>query len=267
MQNKNIDTDYRLVNEWFLIAYDKHSAKHISNMHYHNSYEMFIMTDGSTSMLVNDQITEPVRYDIILIKPNQLHKNNGGAKHSRYAVHFTENYLNTYFTEAASKQLTKIFDRSRLRIKPQEFNKIIELLGRMYNGDAFSHIHLAEIISILSRPESLDYNNAKPGGIVNSILEYVNNNYASISSLDDISEKFRISKPYMCNVFKKETTVTISQYLNSVRITRACELLKTSHKSVTEIALMCGYGSSMYFCKVFKGIVNMTPMDYRRFNL
>ncbi len=264
MKNKNIDTDYRLVNEWFLIVYDTHSAKHISNMHYHNSYEMFIMTDGNTNMLLNDKIIELHKFDIVFVKPNRLHKNNGGARHSRYAVHFTKKYLDTYFTDETALKLIGIFENDKLRVKPSEFNKIAELLGRMNSGDAFSHIHLAEIIAILSRRESLDYSSAKPDGTVNSILEYVNKNYDSIASLDDIAGNFRITKPYMCNIFKKETTVTISQYLNSVRITHACELLKSSRKSITDIAMTCGYSSPMYFCKVFKSIVNMTPNNYRK---
>lgn len=264
MRSKNIDTDYRLINEWFLIAYDSHSAKYISSMHYHNSYEMFIMTEGNANMLLNDQIMELGKFDIVFIKPNCLHKNNGGSKHCRYAVHFTKNYLDTYFTEESVKNLIAVFENNKLRVKQSEFNKIAELLGRMNSQDAFSYIHLAEIIAILSRRESLDYAGAKTDGTVNSILEYVNKNYDSITSLDDIAGYFRITKPYMCNIFKKETTVTISQYLNSVRITRACELLKKSRKSITDIAMICGYSSSMYFCKVFKNIVNMTPNDYRK---
>lgn len=261
----NINSDFRLLNEWLYITYDEQSAGHMSNLHYHNAYEMFVVTNGSSSMLIDDRMINMGRNNIVLIKPNSLHKNNGGARHSRYALHFTDKYLNTYFAPAVTESLTEMFDNRKLNIKQEEFNKIFELLGRLYSGDKFSYIHLAEILSILSRPESIIHQTECSDKTVNSILEYINRHYNEILCLDDIAKALYISKPYMCNIFKKETSVTISNYLNSVRINQACDILRKGEKNITETALMCGYNSPMYFCRIFKSIVNMTPNEYRKY--
>lgn len=261
----NINTDFRLLNEWLYITYDEQSASHISNLHYHNAYEMFVVTSGSSNMLVDDHMIHTQKGNIVLIKPNSLHKNNGGARHSRYALHFTDKYLNTYFASDVTEGLTKLFNNEKFSIKQEEFGKILELLGRIYSGDKFSYIHLAEILSIISRPDSIIHQTEYSDKTVNSILEYINKHYNEILGLDDIANALCISKPYMCNIFKKETSVTISHYLNSVRINQACDILRLGGKNITETALMCGYSSPMYFCRMFKSIVNMTPNEYRKY--
>ena len=151
----NINTDFRLLNEWLYITYDEQSARHMSNLHYHNAYEMFVVASGSSTMLVDDHMINTQKSNIVLIKPNSLHKNNGGARHSRYALHFTDKYLNTYFASDVTESLTKMFNNEKFSIKQEEFSKILELLGRIYSGDKFSYIHLAEILSIISRPDSI----------------------------------------------------------------------------------------------------------------
>ena len=50
---------------------------------------------------------------------------------------------------------------------------------------------------------------------------------------------------------------------NMLKIQKACDLLHDTTKNSTEIALDCGFNSTMYFCKTFKSILGMTPSEYR----
>ncbi len=68
----------------------------------------------------------------------------------------------------------------------------------------------------------------------------------------------------LCRTFKKLTGYTVIQYINILKIQKACDLLHETRKSITEIALDCGFNSTMYFCKTFKAILNITPTDYRK---
>lgn len=259
-------TGYSSAHEWCSVAHDTHPAEYLmSKLHYHNSYEMFIMINGSTTMLVDDKLVPADKRDIIFLKPNILHKNNGGAKHERYALHFTMNYLNTYFTDTAINSIIQNFDKDKLTFTSYAFAGIHELLNKIEHNEKYAYIYIAEIMSIVENKknivqEKINRNNST----VNSILEYIHSNYADISGLDDIANEIHITKQYMCQLFKKHTLVTVSDYLNNVRINNACEMLRSSDMNVTETAMQCGYNSPMYFCKIFKKIVHMTPNEYKK---
>jgi AraC-like DNA-binding protein len=64
---------------------------------------------------------------------------------------------------------------------------------------------------------------------------------------------------------RQVTNRTPIQYLNQLRVDRACALLRNEpRRSITDIALDCGFSSSQYFATVFRRIARFTPRDYRR---
>ena len=72
-----------------------------------------------------------------------------------------------------------------------------------------------------------------------------------------------MSTSYFCIIFKQETGKTFTDYLTSMRIDHACELLKTTNYRSNEISYMVGYASHSYFCTVFKKCVGYSPNVYR----
>ena len=76
-------------------------------------------------------------------------------------------------------------------------------------------------------------------------------------------ELIYISTPHLCRIFKKHTGMTVSHYINHVKLQHGCELLVHTNMSITEIALQCGFNSSMYFCKTFKSQMGCTPTEFR----
>jgi len=82
-------------------------------------------------------------------------------------------------------------------------------------------------------------------------------------SVKEIAEMLGISLYYMCHLFKKETGVTIVDYKNELKISKAKEFLISSDKKITDIAYECGFESSSYFSKVFFASEKITPTEYR----
>lgn len=62
----------------------------------------------------------------------------------------------------------------------------------------------------------------------------------------------------------REKEITCTEYLNSVRIDHAKELLKNKHISVEEVAGQVGYMNSKYFFRVFKKTMGISPLKYRQ---
>ena len=96
------------------------------------------------------------------------------------------------------------------------------------------------------------------------IREYISHNYQNPQlSLKDISTHVHMSNSHMCTMFKKETSVTINQYLTDFRLERAKYYLKNTEYSIVEISQQVGYNDGSYFGRIFRKNLGLTPVEYR----
>ena len=94
--------------------------------------------------------------------------------------------------------------------------------------------------------------------------EIIKKHYSNIDlDVTKISEAMAMSRASVYNKMKQITGIGISEYINKYRIEVACQLLKQTEKSVTDIAFEVGFNSSKYFSTVFKQATKITPRDYR----
>ncbi|MEG1886582.1 MAG: AraC family transcriptional regulator, partial [Oscillospiraceae bacterium] len=95
------------------------------------------------------------------------------------------------------------------------------------------------------------------------IIKYIGNNYSDALSSKQLSEKFGFSLSYFCRIFKNTVGETPINYVNAVRINKACELLQKTSLPVTEVAGAVGYTGINYFNRQFKKIMKCTPLQLR----
>lgn len=82
-------------------------------------------------------------------------------------------------------------------------------------------------------------------------------------SLKEISDYVHLSNSHMCMLFKKETGITINQYLTDVRMEKAKRMLKDGRYNVAGVSEMVGYRDSSYFGKAFRKSFGLTPLEYK----
>ncbi|MBZ4646897.1 MAG: hypothetical protein JG777_2386 [Clostridia bacterium] len=103
---------------------------------------------------------------------------------------------------------------------------------------------------------------------INSLIlkarDYIDKNFKSEITLEDVSREVNVSPHYFSRLFKEETGENFIEYLTSVRIQKAKELLENECISVKEICYQVGYGDPNYFSRIFKKVVGITPTDYKR---
>ena len=96
-----------------------------------------------------------------------------------------------------------------------------------------------------------------------NIKKYVDDHFSdSELSLDRIAEVFSYNKKYLSSAFKKHFKIGVTEYINTVRIHYACELMRRGYTGVTDIAAQCGYRDALYFSKVFKRKTGQSPKKY-----
>ena len=99
--------------------------------------------------------------------------------------------------------------------------------------------------------------------IVKKAQLYIEENYSKDIILDEVSKELQISPYYLSKLFKKRTGNTFIEYLTSVRIEKAKDLLRNSSKSMKEICMEVGYSDANYFSRTFKKNVGVSPTEYK----
>ena len=97
------------------------------------------------------------------------------------------------------------------------------------------------------------------------IKKYIDDNISDTElSLIKISDALSYNSKYVSSLFKKKMSIGISEYIATVRIQHSCTLMEQGFTSIKDIALMCGFKDALYFSKVFKQHVNITPSQYQK---
>lgn len=174
-------------------------------------------------------------------------------------------------------------DNDSIRLKCLEFvlwaeHLAYEKTGRMYEFQSRSN-YLSELLSLaglsdvgrwfVEKIKSAAFwvsnkHEEQSMSAVNKAKQYIDENYMKELTLDDVSRVVNISSYYFSKVFKEETGENFIDYLTKLRIEAAKNLLKTTNKSMKEIALEVGYSDPNYFSRNFKKYTGKTPTDYAK---
>lgn len=94
------------------------------------------------------------------------------------------------------------------------------------------------------------------------ITNYIYANYKNVT-LEDLSEKFFLSKPYLSKYIKEKSGMTFGDILKQIRMKKARAMLRSGNATVESIAEMVGYQNVEHFNRVFKKMYHTTPVQYR----
>ena len=120
---------------------------------------------------------------------------------------------------------------------------------------------LAHLDAALARKRELS---GEAQRLVRQAMAYIQEHYAEPISRQDLADHVGLSDDYLTSCFHKELGLTPVAYLNRYRVQQARQLLKNTHKSITEIAFEVGFSGSSYFSRIFHRETGMTPAAYRR---
>lgn len=99
---------------------------------------------------------------------------------------------------------------------------------------------------------------------MDNAVRYFHENYNKQICIEEYAAKQHMSVSWFIRNFKEYTDVTPTQYLLSLRISNAQTLLETTNYNVTEISEIVGYNNPLYFSRLFKKQVGMSPSDFRK---
>lgn len=98
---------------------------------------------------------------------------------------------------------------------------------------------------------------------IKKIKNYIDLNFQNPDlSISKISSEMLYNEKYISSMFKKHFKQGISNYITTIRIQYACELINKGLKNISDISLLCGYKDPLYFSKTFKKIIGIPPREH-----
>jgi two-component system response regulator YesN len=99
---------------------------------------------------------------------------------------------------------------------------------------------------------------------VEAIIQYIMDHYTEEITIDYLASHVYLTPNYLSNLFKKETSKTIIQFITEYRIGKSKNLLVNSNLNLSEIARAVGYSDPRYFSKLFQKLAGTKPSAFRR---
>lgn len=241
---------------------------HISKRQNLNSFLFLVVLDGEGTLNYCGTRHRISAGDCALINCARPYSHESSATHpwSLKWVHFNgleASYYYDYFISRENSYLfrprsilpfTDVLDQ--LYLCQQNKNPLVELTSNKY---------LTDIITLcFTENESLKLGEYTIPDKLKQIHEYISENYFRKISLEDLADRFFISKFHLSREYKKIYGITLGNALTNLRLSHAKSMLRFSDDSVDTIALSCGFQDTGYFIKVFKKAENMTPLQYRK---
>ncbi|MCU6724669.1 L-rhamnose operon regulatory protein rhaS [uncultured Clostridium sp.] len=116
----------------------------------------------------------------------------------------------------------------------------------------------------IKNEDNYSYVSASTQARLQLMMQYIQQNYRSNISLDNIADYAMLSKSTVLNYFRKYLHTTPINYLINYRLNEAAVLLRKTEKKIITVSNETGFNNVDYFCKLFKKHYHLTPTEYRK---
>jgi YesN/AraC family two-component response regulator len=99
--------------------------------------------------------------------------------------------------------------------------------------------------------------------LVRRAMVYIHEHFTDPLGREEIADQIGISPDYLTDCFRQELGITPITYIRRYRIRQACELLRNTDQSITQIAMNVGFSESAHFSHTFLREMGLTPRAYR----
>lgn len=254
---------------------DKLNPQYVMPLHWHRELEVLRIIKGSMLLFVNNEAFELDSGDCVVIPSGALHR--GEPKDCAYDCAVFDISMIASGKSGRARELTQLIMSSRKGIYPicPDANRYIsELLDTVAEKKEFFEF---KVLSLLSEIAHVIYTSnsaitehresektAHRRAVMTLLIEKIEREYKTHLTLADLAEQAQINEKYLCRFFKEYTGQTPIDYINRLRVERACYELSVGRRNVTEAAFECGFNDLGYFSKIFKKYKKISPGEYRR---
>lgn len=248
--------------------------------HWHNDFEFTYVKKGEMWYCVDGVKCRVKEGQMIFVNSARMHY---GFWEEDYKCTFVCTIFHPGMTDAkmSNKYLENIISKSMpafliLRPEIMREKEIMDLVGKLnivtreakdgYELEMMSLIYricflLKDLIK--AAPEPISYVDAKKLEAMHRMTGFIQQQYQQKISLNEIAMSGLVSRSACCQIFKKYLGKSPVEYLTEYRISKSVELILAGKNSMTDIAMLCGFGSSSYYAETFHKVLGCTPTEYK----
>lgn len=257
--------------------------------HFHSELELTLIISGEGRRFVGNQIADFAPGDLVLLGSNLPHcwqnhrsdwlnENENHFASQALVIHFNQDFLgSTFMSQQECQSIKNLFEKAKkgFVIQGPTQDKIAREMLQLNNLAPFpkliSFLQILYHLSIASADlQPIESNEAifSLSKIdlerINRVYAYVIANYTQEVHLDEVAHLANMTETAFCRYFKKVTNKTFVELVTEFRVKHACQLLRTSNKSMVEICFESGFGNLSHFNKQFKEWMKVPPLQYRK---
>lgn len=256
-----------------------------STWHYHNSFEISFITEGSGKRIVADSIEEFQPGDLIFIGEKLPHvwiadKNTpspSGRTLEMVYLRFTSDILpGTLLSLPEFGHVGRALELSErgIHILGDTLNQVSEIMLQLpYLSSLERMLHFFRMMDLIGQSKSNVFLASEEyyqkrfktsSKRVATIHEYLMNHYKEEVNLGEIAGLVSMAEGSLCRFFKSNVGMTIFEYLNKIKIEFACKLLMNNDLSILDVSLDSGFYNLSHFNKQFRKFTGKAPSEYRK---
>ena len=234
-------------------------------LHVHDVVEIVCLTAGQLTMTIGGQILSVQPGDIAMAFP--------AVPHSYDVVSPDADGLALIFSPDAIAEFTHHFRRKsvehpllRAEEMAPELTELVAYLCRLSQQEDSPHrlgsLHLF-LSYLFANVNLLPMQKQIQSGLAYQVLQYISEHFTEPLSLETTAHALGISRIHLSHIFSQQLRINFRQYINTLRIDRACHLLRDPAYTISQITYLCGYGNPRTFHRAFYAQCQMTPSQYR----
>lgn len=248
--------------------------------HWHEHLEWIVVLKGRFSMQIGATFRELGSGSCLFVNTAELHSAFPLEPGSElYALVFGEALLRNHALDHTETRYIRPMLEGRLRL-PSFYEgqgaagirkRLLEVAGEHEDAQpGYELLVKAGLLGVLGlalrQSETPEEHAAKNGrhaeSAVYPLLLHLSEHFREPIGVQEAAKICCVTPTYFCHVFKRTTGKTLSEYVNTLRIHEAESLLRSSGRSVQEVARLVGYHDPGYFARVFKKFKGMAPRRY-----
>lgn len=245
-----------------IVFHRKRNFDYVS--HFHSAVEIAVFLEGSCTVLHGKERTVLHGGDVFIAFPNQIH----GYEDSSMEGYLLIIPVRACQEDDRSTLMTSQPVQPYLKAGSWESEGIFALLemARQDKDHAAPTVmqgYVRLIVSKLLTMLCLEGVSTGTDEALRAVLRYLNNHYTEPVTRKDIAQAVGFNESYISHIFSDTLKTTIPEYINSLRIHDAQELLRSTRQPIARIAGDLGFGSIRNFNRVFQKETGLTPSAYR----
>ncbi len=238
-------------------------------LHHHDFYKIIMVTEGFFPCSIEGDLYVPVRGEILLISPNELHQNSCPNSTGTIEICFSRELVNQFCISDNCFKISASEHRNLFCADGETLNKLFSsaeiLRQEIDNPDQRSALMtLASLVRILV---VLDRCSGKLQGATQKdteafyALEFIRNNLTQALSLELVAKNLCLNRNSLNELFKRSVGVSVHRYIIKRRLLFSKELILNGHNA-SEASALSGFSDYSSYFRAFKNEYGISPAEF-----